>query len=336
MDQGRFLHRQMIETRSILNISVDKLIDFTFAHPEWLRLGAHLVWPLKFLPKMNTDAPKDQHQTKRSFADYLPSIKLHKSWNSYYSADRQATLPVNRTHTEVSLFLGCVSRFLDIDTLDDTLYILNKIGYSVSVPQQQACCGALSLHAGRREETLKLMQKNVQAFASENPSAIVCTASGCGATLSEYHHFLQDNGFSDRVDEICHFIDSNWPDEITVSAQNIDILLHTPCSLNNSSADTNAPLRLLSKFKNIRLSETRAIYSCCGAAGTKMLTATNVSNSLRDPLLDQIREQAPDYVVTSNYGCALHLSEGLRTAGINIPVKHPVSLVAEILRKSEA
>lgn len=64
-----------------------------------------------------------------------------------------------------------------------------------------------------------------------------------------------------------------------------------------------------------------------------MFTAVKVSNQLRDPVLNQIREEKPDLVVTSNFGCALHLAEGLRKTGIDIPVKHPVSLVADILRK---
>ncbi len=109
-------------------------------------------------------------------------------------------------------------------------------------------------------------------------------------------------------------------------------MLHTPCSLENSTADTNAPFHLLSRFSKLDIRLVNSPYSCCGAAGTKMLTDFKVSSSLREPVLGQITHEMPDVVLTSNIGCALHLSEGLRNAGIDIPVRHPISLVADILR----
>lgn len=325
MDRGRVLNSQMVETRSLTKIVAGKLIDACFRHPEWLRAGAKFTRLLKPLARINNKRTIIDQQDGRSFVDYLPSVQAHKRWKNNYPADN--------SKGKVSLFLGCVSRCLDGKTLDDTLFVLNNIGYSVSIPPRQACCGALSLHAGRGEQALNIMQKNIQAFATEEQTPILFTASGCGASLSEYHLSQTDSGFSNRVYEICHFIDSHWPLDIMISSRNMKVLLHTPCSLENGSADPNAPRRLLSKFANINLLDVNTPYSCCGAAGTKMLTAVKVSNQLRDPVLNQISEEKPDLVVTSNFGCALHLAEGLRKTGIDIPVKHPVSLVADLLRK---
>jgi len=112
-------------------------------------------------------------------------------------------------------------------------------------------------------------------------------------------------------------------------------MLHTPCSMANSSADANAPFRLLSRFTNIDIQPVYSPYDCCGAAGTKMLTDYKVSSSLRQPVLDQIIRQMPDMVLSTNIGCSLHLSEGLRKAGIDIPVRHPISLVADALRDND-
>ena len=62
-----------------------------------------------------------------------------------------------------------------------------------------------------------------------------------------------------------------------------------------------------------------------------MLTDYRTSSSLRDPVVEQVKEIAPDMVISSNIGCLLHLAEGLRGAGLDIPVKHPVSLIADLL-----
>ena len=325
MDKGRILHNQMLETRSLTKIAADKLIDFSLRHPEWLRVGAHFTSPLKLLAKNGSKEKKPDNG--RSLLDYLPSVKAHAKWRKKY--------PAVNAERQVNLFLGCVSRCLDGVTLDDTLYVLNKIGCTVIIPSQQACCGALSLHAGRGDETLKIMQQNIKAFDTSAQFPILYTATGCGASLAEYHHFLPDKQFSSRVDEICHFIDLHWPDELAFTFRKINVLLHTPCSLQNGTADAFAPGRLLGKFKNINLQETNSPFGCCGAAGTKMITECNISNRLRDPILTQIREELPDMVVTTNFGCALHITEGLRKTGLDIAVKHPVSLVADILRNAE-
>jgi len=326
MDRGRVLHSQMIETRSISTRAASRLIDFLFRNPEWLRMGAHFSpllkrWP-GLLKKMD-----NRRQNSSSLVDYLPSVKAHKKWHKEY--------PSAGTGKKVNLFLGCVARCMDGETLDDALYVLSKIGFTVSIPPRQSCCGALSLHAGRGKETLKIMQKNVRAFENAEQSPIVYTATGCGTSLLEYDQFLQDNGLSSRVHEICAFIDANWPQEMTHLSCNMNILLHTPCSLENSPAGASAPRRLLNRVEGIKLQAVNSPYGCCGAAGTKMLTDYNVSSQLRNPVLDQVEQLAPDIIVTSNFGCALHLAEGLRKTGQDIAIKHPVSLLADILRDTE-
>lgn len=66
-----------------------------------------------------------------------------------------------------------------------------------------------------------------------------------------------------------------------------------------------------------------------------MLIDFNTSNTLRDPVLNHIKKELPDMVLSSNIGCALHLAEGLRQAQLDVPVKHPVSLLADIFRDNE-
>ncbi|MES9843802.1 MAG: heterodisulfide reductase-related iron-sulfur binding cluster, partial [Candidatus Sedimenticola sp. 6PFRAG5] len=66
---------------------------------------------------------------------------------------------------------------------------------------------------------------------------------------------------------------------------------------------------------------------CCGGAGTYMLSQPEMADSLRSPLIDSISSSEPDFVVTSNTGCALHLRAGLEQADSSIPVIHPAELI---------
>ena len=325
MDKGRYLHEQMTDTKSLKKTTVRKSIDFIFRHPDWLRIGAYFALPMKSLCRKKINSAKISQQTGRSFINYLPSLQTHKRWKSKYPADNSSK--------QVGLFLGCVSRSLDAITVDDAINVLNTIGYSVNIPPQQVCCGALSLHAGRENSSIEMMQKNIQAFATTD-MPIIHTASGCGSVLSEYYHYLPDNGFSDRINEVCHFIEEHWPEERILSSKSMTVLLHTPCSLEGPSAEATAAYRLLKRVTDIDLRLVNSPYRCCGASGTKMLTDYSISTSLRDPVVEQVKDVAPDLVVSSNIGCMLHLAEGLRMAGLDIPVRHPVSLIAGILMEN--
>ena len=56
-----------------------------------------------------------------------------------------------------------------------------------------------------------------------------------------------------------------------------------------------------------------------------------MADALLPGKLDAVRALAPDFIVSSNIGCSLHLAAGLRRAGLSVPVLHPVSLLARQL-----
>jgi glycolate oxidase iron-sulfur subunit len=55
-----------------------------------------------------------------------------------------------------------------------------------------------------------------------------------------------------------------------------------------------------------------------------MLTQPEMAARLRDDKIAAIENVQPDYVATTNIGCALHMTRGTRTK-----IVHPVTLLAE-------
>lgn len=262
----------------------------------------------------------------------LPSVPRQPSWRGHYPA--QGT-PIGR----VALFTGCVTGIFDRRTLTAGIHVLNALGYDVHIPGEQTCCGALHQHSGELEKASVLMQQNIRAFDGAAVDAIISTASGCGAMLSEYALLLPDHAgvvpFADRIRDISRFvIDSPWPAHATLTALDTHVAVHTPCTQINVLRDVDSTYRLLEKIPGLRLSTLPENDFCCGAAGVYFLTEPAMANTLRARKLEEFASLRPDMLATSNVGCAMHLQHGLREMHVDTEVVHPIVLIARQLHIS--
>ena len=78
-----------------------------------------------------------------------------------------------------------------------TARVLAAEGYEVVAPRDQACCGALHLHAGRREEGKRMARAVAERFAGVD--AIAVNAAGCGS-------HLKDAGLGVRVADVSELL----------------------------------------------------------------------------------------------------------------------------------
>jgi len=216
----------------------------------------------------------------------------------------------DREGEPVALFLGCIARALDADTLSSSSALLARAGYQVETPAAQGCCGALAQHAGEREAAIRLARRNADAFAGNAP--IACAASGCTAQLIEYGPLLDDEGrFARRVHSVSDLLASAIESgrlRPTEGQPPVRVALHVPCTQRNVLR-SDASRRCLESLPGVELIELAA--GCCGAAGSHCLDRPRDAARLRAPLAENIRDSHADVVVTTNIGCRLHIADGL-------------------------
>lgn len=285
---------------------------------------------------------------------YIDS-KTAYSFRAFYPA---LTL---ETRGKVALFIGCITRWVDAKTSLDALYVLNKLGFDVYVPQGQGCCGAIAKHAGDTQTAQNLSKVNESQFANLPISHIISTATGCQVMIQE----LQADKSNVPVIDICQFILQNTqidnlqfivvPKEKKYEDEDEDengngnrdvnndddvpiIALHTPCTQKNVLKSHDDTLNLLNKFR-ISVKEVNTGYECCGAAGTYMLRNPDIAQTLKQPILEAMdalntkHAKSPNTVkllATSNIGCAMHIASGHK----NFTVCHPISLIAQKIFKN--
>lgn len=245
--------------------------------------------------------------------------------SSYYPA-------ASEIKGNVGLFIGCMGALLDHETVNSAIKVLTSLGFNVHLPEQQTCCGALDWHDGDQASAQHLAEINCNTFAELDLDAILTIASGCGSHLQDYN----SPEFAGKVTDISQFLaqsTSHLSELLNPLPANTAVRLHTPCSLKNGMRSGQAPLKLLQQIPDINITGLPDVIQCCGSAGGYVLEHPKMAGLLLNDLLDAaLADSPPDYLVSSNIGCALHIAAGLRERGIVTKVVHPIVLIAQQLK----
>lgn len=256
-------------------------------------------------------------------ADALLQKPALKPLRDYYPAD-------SARRGSVALFTGCIADPFDRDTLAAGIRLLNAIGYDVSVPPAQGCCGAVHQHNGR--SAAALIEHNLSVFNALDVDAVLYAASGCGAMLSEYRS--EDERAADifrrRLRDIDDFLLERWPEQLTLLPSARRVAVHEPCSQRNVLKNQAAVYALLEKVPDLSVSALADNQICCGAGGSYMLTHPDNAEQLRELKRQSIQQAEADLVVSSNFGCALFIGDEAVT------VVHPLALLARQLPLAES
>jgi glycolate oxidase iron-sulfur subunit len=258
------------------------------------------------------------------WSEQLPRHISVASWQAVYPA-------IGPERSRVALFLGCVARAFDNETLRATVYVLNRLGCTVDVPDRQNCCGALHVGQGDLNKAQALALGNLEAFPAENWDAVIVTATGCGAALREYPQLMgaEAKRFAIKVAEIGEFISAEalWRG-IEIRPLNEKIAVHEPCSLRNILHGQSALYRLLNRIPGAECVELGDNDRCCGAGGAYQLSQPEMSALLLADKVAAMKESGASIIASSNFGCAQHLAVGARQAGLTVEVVHPIVLLA--------
>jgi len=272
-----------------------------------------------------------QRMNGRAWLRFLPFGKILASLPATNHRYRIPAAPTGTPRGDVALFTGCVGEVADQNVLNASKAVLGCLGYRIHVPSDQSCCGALSQRGGDHRTANRLQEQNRKAFSAQPASRIVGTSSGCLAALRE------SPGESGRlagrpIEDICLFLDNaEWPATVALKPLHIRIAVHDPCTQRNVLRSEGAVYSLLCRIPEADVIALPDNAICCGAGGTYALEYPEIAARVREAKMAAIRAIDPDIIVTTNVGCALHLRAGLREAGMDIELLHPVELLARQL-----
>jgi glycolate oxidase iron-sulfur subunit len=302
-------------------------------YPRRLRV---LLWPLRAAARLGVLA------AVRWLAGRLPgrwSYRMHLIPDVREPAARLArdTPARGSERARVQLLAGCVMPELFAGTTRSTVAVLVENGCRVLVPSRQVCCGALALHAGARRTAERLARINVDVFAGAPDDPVIVNAAGCGAMMKEYGELLRHDpvyatrarALAARVRDATEFLAALPLSAPLRSRRPRRVAYHDPCHLAHAQDIRRAPRDLLMAIPGLELVAMEDEDLCCGSAGHYNVMQPAMAERLVARKVAAIRASGADLVATANAGCALQLEAGLRAAGLSIPVRHVLDLLAD-------
>ena len=244
--------------------------------------------------------------------------------------DPQSFAPQGARRMRVALMTGCAQRALNTDINDATIRLLTRLGCEVVVAEGAGCCGALTHHMGKSDESHATAAKNIRAWTREMDGAgldaIVINTSGCGTTVKDYGHMFRGgklaedaarvSGLALDVSELLMKLDLSQGDP-----RGMTVAYHAACSLQHGQQIKTYPKDLLRRA-GYTVVEPADPHLCCGSAGTYNLMQPEISGQLKARKIRSLEAKSPDVIAAGNIGCMMQIGSGTQ-----VPVVHTVELL---------
>lgn len=264
--------------------------------------------------------------TLKSFQDNLPEVIPAEGKKRY----------------RVGMILGCVQRVFFSDVNEATARVLTANGCELVIPKSQGCCSALPAHQGEEAQAQALARQMIDAFEGTDVDYVIINAAGCGHTLKEYGHILQDDeeyrdrakAFSDSVRDVQEFLaEAGLTAELHPLTEGpLPLVYQDACHLLHGQKISIQPRQLLRKIPNVQVREPMDAALCCGSAGVYNMLQPEVAEELGQMKAQNLVNTGAKLIASSNPGCSLQILKHLRQQGQELPLKHPMELLDMSIR----
>ena len=338
--------------RSRRDRAVRAAIFATFPYPGRLRL---IVGPLRAAQRTGVDRLlRRSTLLDRAAPELAAALRVAPRPAPRRTADAEAPVPPlgprgrlpervaarGNRRAVVGMLTGCVQRVFFPQVNIATARVLAAEGCDVVIPADQGCCGALSLHDGRRAQAARFARATIETFERAGVDAVVINSAGCGSAMKEYPALLADvpgdrswaeraEAIAAKVADLSEFLADLGPTAARHPLP-LTVAYHDACHLAHAQRITRQPRDLLQAIPGLAIADIADAGTCCGSAGIYNLVQPRAARELGARKASAVAATGADLLVSGNPGCSLQIAAALGAAGTALPVAH----LAEVLDAS--
>lgn len=239
---------------------------------------------------------------------------------------------------KIYFFQGCLVKYFFPEIREGVIATMSHLGYQVVVPEDQACCGAPSLHLGDEKAVRALAEQNLRSFEREKPDFIM--------TVCPTGHSLLKNGYSgvdaraerwrSRIVDFTAFVAARASD-LTPGKRSDKpkLYYHYPCHYLHDPNLGDKPRQLL-RFLGYELAAEENPPACCGFCGVFSLKNPQISSHLWRDKKNHIRKSGASVVATDCPGCLFQIRSGLKAEKMPVRPLHTAEIMAQLLEEDSA
>lgn len=276
----------------------------------------------------------------KTVMDAVLAVDKHRTFPKYASRtfvkwfDKNAREHQASYAKQVAYFHGCYVNYNNPSLGKDFVYVMNALGYGVSLLKGERCCGVAKIANKLIDQARRDAKTNVEAIreAVKDNRPVLGTGSTCIFTIrDEYPHLLDVENADVRSSVmlatrfIYRLIESGEVKLVFKRDYQRRIAYHTPCHMAKLGW-AEYSIGLLRRIPGVQL--TVLDSQCCGIAGTYGFKKENYnySQAIGAPLFAQIKENNPQIVATDCETCKwqIEMSTGFE-------VQNPLTIFAEAL-----
>jgi L-lactate dehydrogenase complex protein LldE len=218
----------------------------------------------------------------------------------------------------ITLFIPCFVDQFQPQVGVDLVRVLRRLGYPLSFPEEQTCCGQPAFNTGFWSEARPVAERFVRVFSSAE--VVVCPSGSCTAMVRNFYpELLKDSAlraeatalaartfeFSEFLVKVAGVADvgATFPHRVTY---------HDSCHLLRELHIQDEPRQLLRSVRGLELVEMPRSDECCGFGGAFSVKMPMISAAMGDVKAGNIEASGAEFVVSCDPSCLLHIEGVLR------------------------
>jgi fumarate reductase (CoM/CoB) subunit B len=211
----------------------------------------------------------------------------------------------NKNKGKILYLSGCTFREKYPEILEKTKQIFKNAGYTVTILEDEKCCGIPAYHIGDMELFEKLAMENIKMINNKDFDYIVTSCPSCAFAFRKLYP-NQGYEFKPKVLHITEFLKQKEKDFQIKAKEKTSITFHEPCTLINGLEQPQTMNNVLNNIENLEIKTPRRHGEntfCCGYGGSTLCRLNPIlSDEISKERINELTELSKN-IVTSCPTC---------------------------------